>query len=343
MILTGPLQLGATPSSNTGPGSAFSGSDYLFMESSAPNYSTKRSILYGPCYNLPSSGVSSFLFNYHMYGASSMGALSVQLSLDGLEWTTIWSKSGNQGNSWNSAQIDLSNYNGQSVQLRFNGLTGTTWQGDMAIDNIKLTNVDQSLPAVSDINMRITFDNYPEETSWEIRDSNNQFATSGNNYGGRAPGSTINISKTLNDGCYTLIVRDSYGDGMCCSYGNGSYTLTNSTNNTIIASGGSFGSSQSTSFCITNGKLSVNGVSQTNDSIENSSLITIYPNPAKEYVMIGSSIKEQSFDILNTLGQRVLTGKRAGEKVDIRNLDPGIYFIRLYNKKGYVVKQFTKI
>ena len=30
----------------------------------------------------------------------------------------------------------------------------------------------------------------------------------------------------LPDGCYDFVIYDSYGDGICCSYGIGSYTLT---------------------------------------------------------------------------------------------------------------------
>ncbi|GAL65226.1 thermolysin [Jejuia pallidilutea] len=36
------------------------------------------------------------------------------------------------------AVVDLSAYAGNSVQLRFNRVTGSTWQADIAIDNISL-------------------------------------------------------------------------------------------------------------------------------------------------------------------------------------------------------------
>ena len=46
-------------------------------------------------------------------------------------------------------------------------------------------------------------------------------------------------------------MKDSYGDGMCCSYGSGSYSLDDSSGN--LASGGSFGSSETTNFCVGGG------------------------------------------------------------------------------------------
>ena len=132
---------GSTPSGSTGPSSASEGSQYVYMESSAPNYSTKRAILESPCYNLSGVNNGSFTFKYHMYGAAAMGSLNVAVSTNnGGSWTTIWTRSGNQGNAWLDATVDLSSYSGSTIKLRFDGTTGTTWQGDMAVDAISLSN-----------------------------------------------------------------------------------------------------------------------------------------------------------------------------------------------------------
>lgn len=132
---------GSTPSSNTGPSSATEGSQYVYMESSAPNFSTKRALLVSPCFNLTGQSQATLNFKYHMYGANTMGNLKLAVSTnDGSSWTTIWTRTGNQGNSWQDANVDLSSYAGSNVRLRFDGTTGTTWQGDMAVDAISLTN-----------------------------------------------------------------------------------------------------------------------------------------------------------------------------------------------------------
>lgn len=132
---------GATPSSNTGPSSASQGSQYVYMESSSPNDSNKRAILESTCFDLTGQNQANFGFDYHMYGASTMGNLKLAISTnDGSTWSTIWTTSGNQGNAWLTASINLSAYAGSSIKLRFDGTTGTTWQGDMGVDNISLTN-----------------------------------------------------------------------------------------------------------------------------------------------------------------------------------------------------------
>lgn len=98
------------------------------------------------------------------------------------------------------------------------------------------------------VNLSITFDNYPEETSWVIRNASNQTVASGGTYASQPDGSTLVVPLCLADGCYTLTFSDTYGDGMCCSYGNGSYTLGGPGG--TLASGGSFTSSQTSNFCV---------------------------------------------------------------------------------------------
>ena len=131
-----------TPSNNTGPSSAVQGSNYIFVEASGNNtgYPNKRAIITSPCYDLSSQSSATFSFNYHMFGSNNMGSIALEASNDdGASWATLWSETGNQGNQWLSQSIDLSAYLDNSVQLRFNRLTGGTWQADIAIDNIGLS------------------------------------------------------------------------------------------------------------------------------------------------------------------------------------------------------------
>ncbi len=69
---------------------------------------------------------------------------------DGATWTSIWNQSGNKGNSWLSANVDLSAYVGGGVQLRFNRVTGSTWQADIAIDNISVSGVNAFNGGITD-------------------------------------------------------------------------------------------------------------------------------------------------------------------------------------------------
>ncbi len=92
--------------------------------------------------------------------------------------------------------------------------------------------------------LTIVADNYPGETTWAITDDAGATVASGGPYS--TAGATYTEDLCLPDGCYTFTINDSYGDGICCSYGNGSYSLTSG--GSTLASGGAFTSSESTSF-----------------------------------------------------------------------------------------------
>lgn len=96
--------------------------------------------------------------------------------------------------------------------------------------------------------MSLTTDTYGSETSWSLVDGAAATVASGSGY---AANTSYTVPVCLDDGSYTLIVDDSYGDGMCCSHGNGGYALT--VGGTVVASGGSFSSSDSTSFTVGSG------------------------------------------------------------------------------------------
>ncbi|WP_299255918.1 T9SS type A sorting domain-containing protein [uncultured Aquimarina sp.] len=137
------LDANGTPSNGTGPASATQGSYYMYVEASGngTGYPNKRAILTSPCFDLTATTQASFTFSYHMNGAANMGSIAVEVSTDqGVNWTSIWSQTGNQGNSWKNVIIDLSSYTGGGIQLRFNRVTGATWQADIAIDKVAVLN-----------------------------------------------------------------------------------------------------------------------------------------------------------------------------------------------------------
>lgn len=106
--------------------------------------------------------------------------------------------------------------------------------------------------AQGDVYLSITFDNYPEETAWTLKNSAGTTIESQSYSSSNADGSTVNVTfNALDAGDYTFTITDAYGDGICCSYGSGSYTLSNDSG--TIFSGGDFGNSQSTNFCVEGG------------------------------------------------------------------------------------------
>jgi V8-like Glu-specific endopeptidase len=333
---------GTTPSSNTGPSSANSGSYYVYMESSAPNYSTKQAILNSPCFDLSGLNSPTLSFKYHMYGTSSMGNLKLEASTNGTSWTTIWSKAGNQGNAWETATVSLSSYGSETeLKLRFNGTTGTTWQGDMAVDAFSITGSTPP-PSCVGTSLSLTFDNYPEETSWSISNSAGTVVASGGTYGSQADGSTLVIDECLDAGCYTLTMNDAYGDGICCAYGNGSYTLSNTATGATLASGGSFASSETKSFCVSNNESENSRVTSFDNAVKGT-FLNVSPNPFTDRLQIQTNIEGlTNYTLVNLQGQIVKTGSINNKTVVLDDLSRGVYFITFANDKKQLVRKVIK-
>ena len=329
---------GGTPSSGTGPANAAQGSWYAYVESSSPNYSNKVAVLNSPCFDLSSATNASFSFRYHMYGSTYMGGLQLQARLSGSStWATVWSRSGNQGNAWLSAVVDLSAYAGNGAELRFIGTTGTTWQGDMAIDDISLSTEAGS--GCTDVTLSIILDNYPEETDWEITDANGNIVASGGPYGSQPDGSTVVETACLSSGCYDFTIFDAYGDGICCGYGSGAYLLEDASG-TVLASGGVFGFSETNYFCLNGSGRNGSGAVLAGKTRAGAmrEVLQVFPNPANEQLMVRYESKEgrtAQARISSMLGQVIsiqkweLVAGQNQKAFDVSTLQPGTYFLQM--------------
>lgn len=183
--------------------------------------------------------------------------------------------------------------------------------------------------------LQLTTDNYGYETSWEVRNSNNTLIDSGSNY----PNATT-VAKTINlpsDGCYTFTINDSQGDGICCGYGNGSYSLKTTGNQTIIQ-GGNFGASESKTFgAVAN--LSTEGFA-------NKDFLKVYPNPSKGIFNLKSdSLSDFHYEVYNSLGQMVKKGgsNNSEQQIDLSGHAEGVYLLKVTDKTSNKAKNFKLI
>jgi hypothetical protein len=131
---------GSTPTDNTGPEADHTlGTEegyYLYTEASGDNYPYKTAIIDGPCFDLSTLSSPELSFWYHMAG-DSMGSLNLEVSGNGCNsWDIVFERNGHQGYDWLLAVVDLSGYAGQTIVVRFRGVTGDGYESDMAIDDI---------------------------------------------------------------------------------------------------------------------------------------------------------------------------------------------------------------
>ncbi|MEM6965933.1 MAG: S8 family serine peptidase [Bacteroidota bacterium] len=181
------------------------------------------------------------------FGSNTLTSVTINYSWDnGANNTYNWTGSLPQGSTTTVTLPAITFGNGSHI---FEAATSSP--NGQADEN---TNNDQSSSSFTSgsnaLTLTIVLDNYPEETSWEVRDAADQVVVSGGTYGNFADGSTVTENLCFADGCFDFIIYDAYGDGICCGYGNGSYALVEDASGTELASGGNFGSSETTNFCV---------------------------------------------------------------------------------------------
>ena len=90
----------------------------------------------------------------------------------------------------------------------------------------------------------ILTDSYPGETSWEVTLDGAVVLTGGPYDEGDAVYADTLCIPASEEPCIQFEIFDSFGDGMCCGYGEGQYVVT--LDGQTMASGGDFGESAAT-------------------------------------------------------------------------------------------------
>ena len=122
-------------------------------------------------------------------------------------------------------------------------------------DNNGCKNIAMFLEGIS-VTVEIQTDYYPEETTWEILDSLGNILHSGGPYSN--PFTNYQKTFCLESSCFDFIIYDSYGDGICCSHGNGYVNLLDSIGSVIASHNGQFGNQATLSFCLADCPFPVN-------------------------------------------------------------------------------------
>lgn len=100
------------------------------------------------------------------------------------------------------------------------------------------------------VNFIINTDEFPNETTWEITDLDGNIYYSGGPY----QNENTQFEELLcldKEECYIITIYDSYGDGICCGFGNGDYGIYDENGLELMYSGGNFGFSETNEFCAT--------------------------------------------------------------------------------------------
>jgi len=133
----------------------------------------------------------------------------------------------------NNITLNVLNINSQEDQDLTNNSVSTTTSLDSNYDTITLV---------------INADNYPQETSWKLVDEANQIINTGSlNNGTEFYSEDICVDYTS---CFSLYFYDSYGDGICCAYGEGNFQVLDASGSTILTNDGEFDNFAKEVFCL---------------------------------------------------------------------------------------------
>ena len=226
----------------------------------------------------------------------------------------------------NTVEVEVSSPNGSPDENNANN--GGTGEFDLAVGE-------------EVINLTIITDQYGYETYWEVRGPGNQLIASGGNTdvganGGGAGGAnatdpgayanetTINETIQLDgDGCYSFLIVDAYGDGICCGYGDGSYELRDANNN-VMASGGEFGDDEEKDFGMVGG-LAI--------SEFETGQFSLFPNPTSgltEIMFAKNSPLTGTLSVSDISGrsiQNIVLSNESRKTIDLRSYESGIYLV----------------
>ena len=252
--------------------------------------------------------------------------------------TQSWSGFLFQGQS-DTVTLPAMNVSGGSHTLVVELLSPNGSTDENTVDNTVVSSVFSVFFDTATVNLTLLTDGYGGETSWEFKDSNDSILYSGetNVYGNET---TYNHTFDVpTGGCYSFTIYDSEGDGICCSWGSGSYTLTDSNSN-VIATGGEFLAQETVSF------TTVNTLGTENYLLDRK--ITLYPNPATNVLNIkvgASNSLPDTFKVYNMLGQIVLQqsiGELSDLAVNTSSLSKGMYFIKIATDNASISLPFIK-
>ncbi|WP_159950943.1 MBG domain-containing protein [Polaribacter septentrionalilitoris] len=141
----------STPSGGTGPqNGASEGSWFMYVEMSTSPFPRALGDVAHLEKEFDFTGKinAEISLDYHMYArdaAANMGTFNVNVSTNGgTNYTTLFTRTGNQGNGWLPQTLDLSAYDGQVITIQFEAIRANSWQSDISIDNVIVSSENSS-------------------------------------------------------------------------------------------------------------------------------------------------------------------------------------------------------
>ncbi len=189
-------------------------------------------------------------------------------------------------------------------------------------------------PTTTQITVRVTPDNNPEETTWEVVDASGTVVKSGGPYDSSQSGTPQFSTFNIELGCHQFIIYDEGGDGMS---GAGMFLVFDSESQVITGGGASAWSEKKTSF---NAVTQIVGVSD----VSPGGSVRFFPNPSTGEIKLDLDLlhaDEVELRVHDMSGRLVFNrdfgriGAGANQRtIDLGALNPGVYFAEITAGSG---------
>lgn len=227
----------------------------------------------------------------------------------------------------NDLAISITEANGQPCDYTYTEPINSLEWIDLEIDGEEET-----------LKLLLNQDKFGGQITWEFTTADGTVLASGGPYtllaGNNATQIHVENAVVPVDECVRFTIRDSMGDGICCTSGNGYYIVKDSHNHVLFGdnSDGDFGAEASH-------LISVRAIGvQVEDHAEQA--LEIYPNPTSVVLNIQYE-GMASIEVFNSVGQCVLTQVVNGDSAQVSTeaLSDGIYFVRVHANDGTMVNR----
>jgi len=292
-----------------------------------PNLDAQSGGISGIAENNCSDQVSP-VFTLVNHGTTTLVSCTINYQLNNGSTSTInWTGSLNTNQT---AAVNLpaltANNGANTLTIWITNVNGTA-NDDVTNNNSSTFNFNAISGNASSFSLNIVLDDYPEETTWDIQDDAGNIVASGSGY----TGGTVDLDVCVASGCYEFTIYDDYGDGICCLYGEGSYSVINP-NGVEVAAGGEFSDSETTTIC-----TNTVGLDESKDSMG----LIVYPNPAGDFLRVQTVSTSLEIRLYDSMGRMVFNQFNSSAQATLAtsNLSEGVYTLTVVSEKGTYNRQ----
>lgn len=187
------------------------------------------------------------------------------------------------------------------------------------------------------VTLLLTLDNFGSDVTWTLENDSSVVLGEGGPYANE-PGIVDTVIFCLTNGCYTFTINDEFGDGICCTEGDGNYVIMDVDSVVLAESDGQYTFQNIDEFC-----LEVVGIAENDGAAE----LSVFPNPTNGLlnVRLSGADRIARLALIDGLGRVVIaSGQVTGSTsavLDLGGLATGVYSLVVDHAGGRLVKRIV--